>query len=120
MSTFKNLRSLGALNKYLFRYRKLLIWGIVFVIVSNFFAVISARVVGHAFDEIINNLKENKSISGIIINNALLIIGAAFMTGLFMFFMRQTIIVMSRRVEFDMKNDIYSHFQDLSLDRKSV
>jgi len=115
MSTFKNLTSLGALNKYLKRYKALLIWGIVFVIISNFFAVISARVVGHAFDDIIRSLKAHQYIGGIIFNNAMLIIGAAILTGLFMFFMRQTIIVMSRKIEYDMKNDIYDHFQQLSL-----
>jgi len=115
MNTFKNLGSLKALNKYLKRYRKLLFGGIIFVIVSNFFAVISARVVGHAFDDIITSLKAHKYIGSIIVNNAILIIGAALLTGLFMFFMRQTIIVMSRKIEFDMKNDLYDHFQKLSL-----
>ena len=115
MSTFKNLRSLTALNKYLKRYRKLLIWGIVFVIVSNFFAVIAAWVVGRAFDGIITSFKTHAGMEKIIVNYSLLIIGAALGKGLFMFFMRQTIIIMSRHIEYDMKNDIYGHFQQLSL-----
>jgi ATP-binding cassette subfamily B multidrug efflux pump len=115
MSTFKNIRSLKSLNKYLKRYRLLLLSGIVFVIISNFFAVVSARVVGNAFDSLKTNLDLHKDISGIIRNNAMLIIGAAIMNGFFMFLMRQTIIVMSRKVEFDLKNDIYAHFQKLSL-----
>jgi ATP-binding cassette, subfamily B, multidrug efflux pump len=115
MSTFKNIQSLKALNKYLSRYRKLLIWGTIFVIISNFFAVISAKVVGSAFDSLIESLKNHEDVSAQILKYSLLIIGAAIMTGLFMFLMRQTIIVMSRKVEYDLKNDIYAHFQHLSL-----
>jgi len=134
MGAFKNIRSLRSLNKYLKRYWVLLFSGIVFVIISNFFAVISARVVGIAFDMLMHKLPQNQNAMSRAIDDflyflmndslrqkndfgaiILLIIGAAIFTGLFMFFMRQTIIVMSRHIEYDLKNDIYAHFQKLSL-----
>jgi len=115
VSTFKNIRSLRSLNKYLKRYPKLLFGGALFTIVSNFFAVIAAWVIGKAFDALIDALKNHKDVGGLILRDAILIIGAALMKGLFMFFMRQTLVIMSRRVEYDLKNDIYAHFQKLSL-----
>jgi ATP-binding cassette subfamily B protein len=128
MDFFKNIRSLASLNKYLWRYRKLLISGILFVIISNFFAVVPAQIVRRALDSQVKSIaayKANGSVSAfgilktdigetILIYSAI-IIAMALLKGLFMFFMRQTLIVMSRKIEYDQKNDLYHHFEKLSL-----
>jgi ATP-binding cassette subfamily B protein len=128
MNIFRNVRSLAHLNKYLWKYKGLVIWGILFVIVSNFFAVVPAQVVRHAFDLLHENIIMYQFSSGSSIQElitaevasnilvfAAIIFFMALMKGLFMFMMRQTIIVMSRKVEYDLKNEIYAHFQQLSL-----
>jgi ATP-binding cassette subfamily B protein len=123
MDILGNLRSLKTLNKYLWRYKWHLFGGIVFVIISNFFAVVPAQMVRKAFDAMIANLKDTEKISGQnsvgIMNQVLfyaaVIIGMALLKGLFMFMMRQTLVVMSRHIEYDLKNDIYAHLQKLSL-----
>ncbi|MEX0966652.1 MAG: ABC transporter ATP-binding protein [Bacteroidia bacterium] len=122
------MKSLWHLNKYFFKYRKRLLWGVFFVVISNFFGVFPAQVVRHAFDLVGQNillyrLSDNTGIQShlleqlgqILLLFAALVIALALSRGLFMFFMRQTIIVMSRKIEYDLKNEIYHHYQRLSL-----
>ncbi|MCX6351577.1 MAG: ABC transporter ATP-binding protein [Bacteroidetes bacterium] len=122
------LSSLKSLNKYLWRYRGRLLAGVVFVIISNFFAIVPAQVFRHAFDKVGATLKyyelhKTASLDRImsgelahsLIRYTFIIIGMAILRGIFMFLMRQTIIVISRKVEYDLKNDLYNQFQKLSL-----
>lgn len=116
------------LNKYLFRYRYRLALGAIFVIISNYFGVIPAKIIRRAFDLVNENITLYKLFSGFsnqdsiyqIFGKTMLIFGAsvllmAILRGIFLFFMRQTIIVVSRYIEYDLKNDIYNHYQHLSL-----
>jgi len=122
------MKHLKILNKYFFKYKWWLIPGVFFVVISNIFGVIPAQVIGHAF----NLISENVLIYGLfegfdrrkvvydIFSYSLLYFGALVLVlyllrGLFLFFMRQTIILMSRHIEYDMKNEIYGHYQKLSL-----
>tara|TARA_Y100000385_G_scaffold224983_1_gene235312 strand:- start:998 stop:2746 length:1749 start_codon:yes stop_codon:yes gene_type:complete len=112
------LKNLFHLNKYLFKYKTLLIIGSIFILISTIFALYPAEFVRHSFDNIQNNLSNptiGKSIHTTLLKYGGLIVLFAVMKGIFMFFMRQTIIVMSRRIEFDLKNEIYRKYQDLSL-----
>lgn len=122
------LKSLNRLNKYFFKYKKLLLLGVLFVILSNGLLTLSARVTGYAIDLVTENLntlsyfegtsqKEAffKSISWSFLVFGLVYIGIALLKGFFSFLTRQTIIVMSRNVEFDLKNEIYNHYQQLPL-----
>jgi ATP-binding cassette subfamily B protein len=122
------LKSLKKLNKYFLKYKWHLIGGIVFVSLSNLFAVFPAQSVRIAIDLVMENLKIYQEFKGtklstniedktglILLFFGILVIVLALFRGLFMYLMRQTIIVMSRHIEFDMKNEIYSHYQDLSL-----
>jgi ATP-binding cassette subfamily B protein len=115
-------------NKYFLKYKWHLIGGIVFVSLSNLFAVFPAQSVRIAIDLVMENLKIYQEFKGtklstniedktglILLFFGILVIVLALFRGLFMYLMRQTIIVMSRHIEFDMKNEIYSHYQDLSL-----
>jgi len=123
MEVINNLKSLKSLNKYLFRYRKSLLIGALFVVISNFFAVIPAQLFRKGLDLIakqIDDMSKHQSMDikefdKLIFTYAGLIILMALLRGIFMFFMRQTLIVMSRKVEYDLKNDIYKKFQELSL-----
>ena len=110
------MNSLSYLNKFLWKHRFLLFLGVCFVIIANIFALYPAEFVRKAFDNILKLGEEKtaKSIYHIIIKYSLLIIGFAILKGIFMYFMRQTIIVVSRKIEFDLKNEVYSKYQSLS------
>jgi len=122
------LKSLLSLNHYFFRYKYYLILGIVFVILSNLFAIYPAQLVRQSFDLVAGNIQEYKKITEpeakslfysnfetAVIRYGLLIVAMALLRGLFLFFMRQTIIVMCRHIEYDQKNDIYEQYQRLPL-----
>jgi ATP-binding cassette subfamily B protein len=114
------MKELAYLNKYLYKYKYRLILGTIFVIISNLFAIIPAQIVRKALDYIQktsteNNLKHIDLLDFAILKFGLLILAMALLKGLFLFFMRQTIIVMSRLIEFDLKNEIYQHYQTLPL-----
>jgi ATP-binding cassette subfamily B multidrug efflux pump len=120
------LRALLTLKKYFYTYRKYIALGILFIILSNVFAIVIPPIVRESIDGIIMLLKENKqptymdsippffrTTSKIALLAGLLIVASSLMKGIFMFFMRMTLIVMSRYVEFDLKNDIFRHYQKL-------
>ena len=122
------MKHLQSLNKYFYKYRYRLLLGILFVGVSNYFGVLSPRVIRYSFDLVKDNLAYYNLFSGFELQNsfyslfssALLFFGItvlllAILKGVFMFFMRQTLIVMSRLIEYDMKNEMYDHYQQLSL-----
>ena len=110
---------LSYLNKFFLKYKLLLICGAFFVIISNIFALYPAEFVRKALDSITllikNNTTEKGNMNNILLRYSSLIILFAILKGFFMYCMRQTIIVMSRKIEFDLKNEIYSKYQQLSL-----
>nr|WP_294794659.1 ABC transporter ATP-binding protein [uncultured Mucilaginibacter sp.] len=122
------MKDLAYLNKFFYKYRWRLIPGILFVIISNIFGVLPAQVIRVAFDLVNENISTYQLFSGFnrqdiiydIFGASLMLFGAlvlvlAIIRGLFLFFMRQTIILMSRHIEYDLKNEIYDHYQALSL-----
>lgn len=117
------MKSLFHLNKYFFRYKWYLLTGTLFVVISVIFEVFPATYVRESFNIVENaitkyNAGETASMSELrndLIIYGLMIIGASLLQGLFMFFMRQTLIVMSRHIEYDLKNEVYQHYQALSL-----
>ena len=113
------MHSLQYLNKYLYKYRIRLLLGLFFTISAKIFAVIAPSLVGDSINvvnryltEPSENFNESKTI---LLQNIAFIVGAAILSGLFTFTMRQTIINVSRFIEFDLKNEIYQHYQRLSL-----
>jgi len=122
------VKYLKYLNKYFLKYKFHLIGGFIFIITSNIFGVIPPRIVRYAFDLVKDSLAKYKQISDAALQNShlasisksllifgLLILAMALIKGLFMFLMRQTIVVMSRHIEFDLKNEIYEHYQKLDI-----
>jgi ATP-binding cassette subfamily B multidrug efflux pump len=122
------MKDLAYLNKFFVKYRWHLIAGLLCVVISNIFGVLPAQVIRVAFDLVTENIGTYQLFAGFdrqgmiydIFGSSLLLFGAlvlvlALIRGLFLFCMRQTIILMSRHIEYDLKNEIYSHYQDLSL-----
>ena len=121
------MKALAHLNKYLLKYKYHLVFGILFISISNVFGVMPAVVVRHAFDLIHDSFLLYSALDGFSVQAqaydvfvsgififGIVILAAALLKGVFMFFMRQTIIVMSRKIEYDLKNEIYAHYQTLS------
>jgi ATP-binding cassette subfamily B multidrug efflux pump len=122
------MKDLAYLNKFFYKYRWRLIPGVLFVIISNIFSVLPAQVIRVALDLVTENIGVYHLFAGFnrqgmvydIFGASLLLFGVlvlvlSLLRGLFLFFMRQTIILMSRHIEYDQKNEIYSHYQGLSL-----
>jgi ATP-binding cassette subfamily B multidrug efflux pump len=121
------MKNLAAINKYFVKYKWRLLLGLLFVTISNVFAVISPVVVRNVLDQVQDSINTyyllgSSSKAGgllqsyvftLVLWHGLLLLGLALLSGIFMFFMRQTIIVMSRLIEYDQKQEIYSHYQEL-------
>lgn len=117
------MKSLAALNKYFWKYRFHFGLGIVFTLLNNYFGIKQPELVGEAINTVADKFAETGNTLDELSRNTLihqtfiaglLILGAALAKGIFLFFMRQTIIVMSRRVEYDQKNEIFHQYQLLS------
>jgi ATP-binding cassette subfamily B protein len=134
------MTQLSTLNKYFWKYKWLFILGILFVILTNYFRILAPQITGyvvntvvHAIDatpqqnptairshdtydiivrKVLINFDERPFKSKILFAGIILLI-LAIISGLFMFLMRQTIIVMSRHIEYDQKNEVFSHYQQL-------
>ncbi|RCR71597.1 ABC transporter ATP-binding protein [Larkinella punicea] len=122
------MKALSHLNKYLLKYKWYLIWGTAFTIISNLFGIIPAQLVRYSLDlvketldiyflyngsRLQSNLYDVFAFS--ILFYGLLILAMALLKGFFLFLVRQTLIVMSRHIEYDLKNEIYAHYQTLPL-----
>ena len=109
------MKPLLRLRPYLARYRTTLLWGLLTVVLSNVFNVALPLFVGRAIDELKAGLQTGNLDKGGILTYALLVVGFSLVAGVFTFLTRQTIIVVSRHVEFDIRNDFLSHIQKLPL-----
>jgi ATP-binding cassette subfamily B multidrug efflux pump len=130
------MKHLSVLNKYFFRYRYRLLAGLFFIIASNYFAVLAPQITGYVVNKVqllisgggaplqekehdvlvnmfIRWSEANFKGGSLIALASITILVLALLSGLFMFFMRQTLIVMSRLVEYDQKNEIFKHYQEL-------
>jgi len=137
------LNHLKPLNKYFWKYRKRVLLGVLFIIISNYFGILAPQVTGYVVDKVterINTLantpvadtKTTRNVSDplvqwftsrfdfyelpfskLILYTGIILLVLALLRGFFMFLMRQTIIVMSRHIEFDQKNEVFRHYQDL-------
>lgn len=118
--------SLKHLNKYFLKYKFHLLGGLLFIVLSNIFAIYPAQVTRYTIDYLheavwLNNQANGASFKSQLLSQFfeafflffLIIIATTLIKGVFMFFMRQTIIVMSRHIEYDLKNEVYKHYQAL-------
>lgn len=120
------MKELAYLNKYFYKYRWKLVPGVIFVIISNYFGILPAKVIREAFDLVQENIYLYKLYHGFerqeliykVFGSSLLFFGGvvlllSLLRGIFLFMMRQTIILTSRHIEYDLKNEIYRHYQKL-------
>lgn len=107
------MKALKTLNPYFWKHKTLLLWGFLFIVASNFFLIYKVQFVGKSVDQLADSgkLGFNKEI----LIYVLIYVGSSLLTGFFTFMMRQTIIVASRRIEYELKNKIYRHYQEMSL-----
>lgn len=115
------MQALKKLNPYFGKHKWLLITGAFFVIISVIFKLFPALFIRNSFDAIAliienyrNGVAQDGNVSGELVRYGLYIIGAAVLQGIFMYFMRQTIVVMSRHIEYDLKNTVFAHYQRLT------
>lgn len=121
------MKELQYLNKFFIKYKWYLIIGMFFVVASNVFRVLQPQVIREALDLVVENIELYQLYEGYelqselfsVLGNILLFFGflvlvLALIMGIFMYFMRQTIIVMSRLIEYDMRNEIFAHYEKLT------
>jgi ATP-binding cassette subfamily B protein len=122
------MSALSHLNKYFWKYKWHLFLGIFFTFCANFFGVVPAQLVRYALDLVTETIDVYFLFKGFSMQSAFyevfastlfyyggLIVLMAFVKGIFLFLIRQTLIVMSRHIEYEMKNEIYTHYQTLPL-----
>lgn len=122
------MKQLAVLNKYFRRYRWHLLLGMLFVTLSNYFRVLQPQLIREALDLVVENIGLYHLLNGFELQNELysllgqtlllfggLVLLFALIMGLFMYFMRQTIIVMSRLIEYDMRKELFAHYEKLNL-----
>ncbi|MBR9997819.1 MAG: ABC transporter ATP-binding protein [Cyclobacteriaceae bacterium] len=122
------MKELAHINKYVYKYKFHLLLGVLFTVISNIFQILPAQFVRYALDLVVDNLKVYRIFEGAevqalyndVIKNSvviygLIILGMALLRGFFLFLVRQTLIVMSRHIEYDLKNEVYDHYQTLPL-----
>ncbi len=133
------MKQLASLNHFLWKYRVRFFLGILFIVLSNYFRILSPQLTGYVVDAAVKKVAgissnvhkingQNKSdiiVQGIIAHLeakkfsekilwcGIILLILAIISGFFMFLMRQTIIVMSRLIEYDQKNQVFSHYQQL-------
>ncbi|MCZ4408963.1 ABC transporter ATP-binding protein [Cryomorphaceae bacterium 1068] len=149
------MRALAHLNQYLWKYKWHIVFGTLFIVLSNLFGIYAPVLIREAFNlvtetmaayqgdgvsdysievpysvkvindlfgfdsSVFSNINEKSSLAGLITRLSLILaviyLGVSVLKGVFLFFTRQTIIVMSRLIEFDLKNEVFDHYQKLSL-----
>src|SRR5882757_903993 len=131
------MKHLATLNKYLWKYRWHLMLGLVFVVLTNYFRILAPQLTGYVVNVAVNKVEQTSvgkgdeknydfivkaviqkfehSNSNKILFAAAALLVLAIISGIFMFLMRQTIIVMSRHIEYDQKNEIFAHYQQLDI-----
>ena len=111
------MKALRYLDKYLRKYRLKLFAGIIITVISRIFSLFAPRLIGNSLTTVEKFLSENQAtleeVKEILLINILIIIGASILSAFFTFLMRQMIINVSRYIEYDLKNEIFQHYQIL-------
>ncbi|MFZ4783688.1 MAG: ABC transporter transmembrane domain-containing protein, partial [Armatimonadaceae bacterium] len=122
------MKHLSYLNKFFWKYRWRVLLGIIFVLLKNYFAVWQPKVIGDALNTVVREVAAYKAKGGITAHPEAMgelgghiarfgagVIALALLMGVAMFFMRQTLIVVSRLIEYDMRKEIFAHYEKLDL-----
>lgn len=113
------MKELQHLNRYFIKYRWRLIFGLLITIIARIFALLTPKFIGDSVDIVekyINgDILELAEVESELLTNILIILGTTLLAAFFTFLMRQAIIVVSRYIEFDLKNEIFQQYERLSL-----
>ena len=112
------MKELRYLNKYFVKYKYSFLLGIIFTIIAQIFMLFTPKLISKSF-KVIEAFAKDKTVSKAVIqeeliSNILLIIATTIIAGFLTFLMRQTLIVMSRHIEFDLKNEVFRQYENLS------
>ncbi len=116
------MKQLKTLNKYFVKYKWLFLAGIISVVIASIFQIYPAKYVREATNLVAIALKNatkessHEALYHTLFKFSFFIIGFSLLRGLFMYFMRQTLVVMSRHIEYDLKNEIYKKYQTLDME----
>lgn len=111
------MKELAYLNKYFVKYKYRFLVGILATIVAQIFMLISPKLISDSFNTIENYVNFGSNLAVVktnLIHNILIIVGTTLLSGIFTFLMRQTLIVMSRHIEFDLKNEVFAQYENLT------
>ena len=112
------MKELQYLNKYFVKYKSRFLFGILTTIVAQFFMLYTPKLISKSFEAIEvfakSNFKNAEVVKTELLNNILLIIATTLIAGILTFLMRQTLIVMSRHIEFDLKNEVFRQYENLT------
>ena len=120
------MKHLRSLNKYFSQYKWKLLLGVFFVVGSNIFRVLQPQYIRDALDNVISSLQllkepgaDTQAIMSTVASDllffALIVVGLAILMGIFMYYMRQTMIVVSRLIEYDLRKDLFKHYETLDV-----
>ncbi len=104
------MKNLLTLKKYFVKYKTKLFWGMLFILISNAGTVYLPILLKDAINDLRNNVSNQQ-----LLKYALLIVGTSIIAGIFRYLIRQTIIVVSREIEYDLRGDFWEHIQKLPL-----
>ncbi len=120
------MRHLAFLNKYFIKYRARLLLGVTFIFISNYFLALQPQVIRQALDMVIDNIALYRMYDGfemqgqvfeyfgkVLLFFGMVVVGLALLMGIFLFMVRQTVIVMSRLIEYDLRKEIFAHYEAL-------
>lgn len=130
------MKHLAALNHYFWKYRYRLILGIIFIVLTNYFRILAPQITGYVVNTVVSTMDkkagthqpdkqhdilvrqvidtlEKQPVGTKVLWCGIVLLLLALISGFFMFLMRQTIIVMSRLIEYDQKNQVFNHYQQL-------
>ena len=114
------MKELQSLNKYFYKYKSKIIFGILITIIARIFAIITPNLIGDSItileNFILSELIDISAVKERLFRNIIIIIGSAILAGIFTFIMRQMLINVSRFIEFDLKNEIYKKYQILNFE----
>jgi ATP-binding cassette, subfamily B, multidrug efflux pump len=112
------VKALAHLNRYFWKYKLRFFSGLLFISISTYFSLKPIQMVGQGVDYVVKAMQlktPEQEVTHELLMMCLLIIGYTLAFGFFLFLNRQTIIVMSRLIEYDMKNEIFDHYQKLDM-----
>jgi len=108
------MKELQYLNKYFTKYKYHFLLGIITTIIAQIFSLYTPKLIGESINALNSDSLDGETIKNLLLENILWVLATTLIAGILTFLMRQTLIVMSRYVEFDLKNEVFRQYENLS------